>query len=495
MISKTVSEFVFYAKTHLYLEEDDALYFTNQLLHHFGESVPFADEIDETGIAGLSVPDQLVEHLVSDLSEKGVSQEESLREADYVLGLLSPRPSAVNAVFSSLLEAGEAKEATEYLYRLGVDNYYYQKTNVDKNIVWDASYPDGPSLRISINLSKPEKSNKDIAKLVKSAPTGYPKCALCLENLGYYGDERHAARSSIRMVPITLAGEGWHLQYSPYGYYDRHCIAFKDEHTPMKIERKTFERQLDFVDLFPHFFIGSNSDLPIVGGSILNHQHFQGGGASLPLFEAPNKRLIKRFEKGSELHEVDFYISCLKLVGSSREEIVDIGDRILSTWRNHDDSGNEIISHDETGLHNTITTFTRKIGGHYEVYLALRNNRCDERYPDGIFHAHPEYHAIKKEGIGLIEAAGLFILPARLKRQMQEVEEAVALPKDEYLAKYPDLALFESMIETMKKDNISAKTYVNRVCQGILRNVAVYKDTPQGQAGLEAFLKEAFPDD
>jgi len=497
MLSKIIAKFIYYAKTHLYLDKEDAIYFENQLLHHFAEELPCGEEIEKEAIASLEVPDTLVEELCGYLEVRGLDKEEALREADYVLGLLSPRPSLVNDTFNALLEEGASKEATEYLYELGVHNYYYQKTHVDKNILWDASFPDGPSLSISINLSKPEKSNKDIAKLVKTAPAGYPKCALCLENLGYYGDERHAARSSIRMVPIRLANEDWHLQYSPYGYYNRHCIAFMDEHTPMKVERKTFERELDFVDLFPHFFIGSNSDLPIVGGSILNHQHFQGGEVILPLFKAPNRELISSFPQGSKLYELDFYITCFKLVGSIKEELIDIGDKILSTWREYSDITNDIVAKDEEGIHNTITTFTRKIGNTYEVYLALRNNRCNAQYPEGIFHAHPEYHMIKKEGIGLIEAAGLFILPARLSRQIKEIEEvlSLSLEKEEYLAQYPDLDIFEDMIKTMKEEAVSAKEYINRSCQGILRNVAVYKNTPKGKEGLKTFLKEVFAND
>lgn len=493
MLEKTIKEFVCYAKTHWGLEEEDAIYYSNILLHEFSLDAPYEGEIDTEAISSYTVPDPLIAALSKDLAERGKDEAESERAADFILGLLSPIPSATNERFLEIerKEGGEA--ALSYLYQLSIDNHYFQKTKVDRNLVWEASFKDGPSLTISINLSKPEKNNKDIAKLLTVKSSDYPKCALCEENLGFYGDMKHAARTNIRFVPLNLAGERWFLQYSPYGYFSKHLIAFDKRHTPMVISRKTFERLFDFVDRFPFFFIGSNSDLPIVGGSILNHEHFQGGKPTLPLLKAAKKEIVYRSDKGSEVSLLDFYVSALSLEGKDRIDLINIAARILETWRPYTDVSCNIISGVGEDRHNAVTSFAEKKGDMYRLILVLRNNRTDETYPDGIFHAHPEYHPIKKEGIGLIEAAGLFILPARLLRQEKEVDDVVTknLNKEAALALYPDIAPFFPMIETMKKEKIDSREYINRVCQGILRNVAVYKDDRAGQEGFHRFIKEA----
>lgn len=496
MLAKTLKEFIVYAKSHLRLDVEDAIYFENILLHEFHLDAPFDGEVDEEGIASLSVPDSLIESLILDLKLEGHDESEGERAADFILGLLSPVPSEVNRRFLSLEKEKGGKEAFLDLYKLAIDNHYFQKTRVDKNILWEAHFEDGAPLQISINLSKPEKNNKDIAKLLKTKSTDYPKCALCKENLGFYGDEKHAARTNIRLIDLSLAGEPWFLQYSPYGYFPKHLIAVHEEHTPMAICRKTFERLFDFVDRFPFFFIGSNSDLPIVGGSILNHEHFQGGEPVLPLLKAENKERVFVSEKGSVVSIVDFYISALRIEGKDRKDVIDIGERILNAWRPYTDESNCIVSGLGEERHNTVTPFAEKKGDAYRLTIGLRNNRTDEKYPDGIFHAHPEYHAIKKEGIGLIEAAGLFILPARLLRQEKEVDDVVKknLSDEEALSVYPDIAPFFGMIKTMRERRLTSKEYINSVCQGILRNVAVYKDDEKGQKGFHAFLRSVFHD-
>lgn len=489
MLNKDIKELVKYALTHLGAKEEDAIYLENLLLGQVKELEPYEGEIDEYHIAGLSVPDEIADKLKKDLLEKGYEEAEAEREVDKLFGLVSPLPSAVNRRFGELKDISPSL-AGEYLYDLSVNNGYLKKTLVEKNIVWEADYPDGPSLTITINLSKPEKDNKAIAAAMKKANTAYPKCALCKENLGYYGDHKTPARSSIRFVPITVNEEEWYLQYSPYGYFDHHLIAFKKEHLPMHISITTVKRLLSFVEQFPSFFLGSNSDLPIVGGSILTHEHYQGGNPVLPLFRCSDKEVIKVTEKGTKISILDFYPSSLRITGKDKEEIIHYAEKAINRWKEYDDLENGIIHESSGASHNTVTPFARMANGEYEVSLILRNNRTNDEYPDGIFHAHPEYFAIKKEGIGLIEAAGLFVLPARLKRQLKEVEETLSLSEEEAIKKYPDVALFSSFRKHILEKGISPKEGVNEVCQGILRNVAVFKDDDKGHKGMKKFVEE-----
>lgn len=491
MIEKTIDELVYYAKVHLDLDFEDEIYFKNILLHLFNKDTPYIGEIDKEAIEKLSVPDILIQEIIdSEVKENGLSEEEAFLKADFVLGLLSPTPSKVNEKFFSLLKNGD-KDAMNYLYDLSVANGYFQKTKVDQNLEWNASFSDGPSLKITINLSKPEKNNKDIAKLLTKVSSDYPKCRLCHDNLGFYGDAKKPARSTIRFIPLTLAGEKWYFQYSPYGYFKKHGICFKDEHTPMHIEHKTFVRLLDFVDMFPSFFLGSNSDLPIVGGSILDHEHFQGGLPVLPIFDAKNLEEVYHSDKNTTVSILDFYLSVLKIEGENREDVIAQADKILDSWLSYDDLENEIISNENGVRHNAITLISHKKDGKYNLYLLLRNNRTNDKYPEGIFHAHPEYFSIKHEGIGLIEAAGLFILPTRLKRQIQEAKNSAVLPEKEYLAKYPDMKDFSDMINAIKGGE-TAEEYINNVCRNILRNVAVFKNTEKGKQGFKKFVNKVF---
>lgn len=489
MIEKTIAKLIHYAKTHLSLDGEDAVYLTNVLLHLFEKKEPFAGEIDCQEIEAMEVPDYLIAEIIDfEVKENGLSQADAFRKADFAMGILSPLPSKANDKFASyLLESGD--KALDYLYDLSIANGYFQKTKVDQNIVWDASFSNGPSLTITINLSKPEKNNKDIARLVSEKSSDYPKCPLCHENLGYYGDGKHPARSSIRFVPLSLAGERWYFQYSPYGYFEKHGICFAEEHVPMHIERKTFQRLLDFVSLFPSFFMGSNSDLPIVGGSILNHEHFQGGLPTLPIFRAEERKEAFHTKKKTSVSILDFYDSCLLLRGHGKEDVIDVAYEILNQWLVYDDLERDIIANENGIRHNAVTSLARKIGDDYLLYIILRNNRCNDEYPDGIFHAHPEYFPIKKEGIGLIEASGLFVLPARLKRQLAEAKASSSLKEEDYLRKYPDMADFRDLIESLKKGE-SETEYINNVCRSILNNVAVFKNDENGQKGFELFLRK-----
>lgn len=491
MIEKTIRELVIYAKTHLGLKGLDLVYCENLLLRELHVAAPYEGEVDEKAIAKVIVPDAYLEaieaHCVSVL---GMTNAQAERESAFLMGLLTPPPEAVDAEFKKRY-ASSPEAATSYLYDLAVASNYYQKTKVDRNIVYDAPFEDGSKLEISINLSKPEKNNKDIAKLVHAKKSGYPACQLCLENLGYEGRDDHPARGNLRLVSLMLNGEKWYLQYSPYGYFEKHCILFHESHTPMEISRRIFAALVAFVDAFPHFFIGSNSDLPIVGGSILNHEHFQGGFHVLPIFHSKEKEEIKLSRHpGVTLHVMDFYDTVLKIEGEDKEKVLDLAEEITLAWRKYEDKSCDIIPSSEGAQHSTVTPLVRKVNGKYQLFLILRNNRCDDRFPGGIFHAHPEYAHIKQEGIGLIEASGLFILPARLKRQAALVEEIARAhtPKEEYLKEHPDLEGFDDMIKALE-GGMSARAYMAEVCRKILGNVAVFKNDEKGQEGLARFLR------
>ena len=490
MIEKSIKELVFYAKTHLFLERLDEIYATNMLLGYFHIDAPYEGEIDEEAIKAMETPDPIVEVLEKDLQEKGVAAGEAERQVIFVLGALSPRPSAVQDAFNGL-EDVSPKEATEYLYDVSVKNYYVRKTQIDKNIHFDAHFQSGSDLEVSINLSKPEKKNSDIAKLLVQKSTTYPRCLLCEENVGFYGTDRHPARGNLRFIEMELEGRTWFLQFSPYGYFDRHCILFQKEHEKMEVSPRIFATLLAFVDRFPHYFMGSNADLPIVGGSILNHEHFQGGAHLLPVMRASVKEIIPISNKKVEVGVLDFYDTVLRVCSKDKEELLSVATKILDTWRGYDDAKQGIFHETDGVAHNTITGIARKVDDTYMLFMILRNNRCDETYPDGIFHVHPERQHIKSEGIGLIEAAGLFILPARLKRQGAEVEDVIKsnLTQEEALQKYPDFAPFWEMSQKMKKENQSLEDYLAEVCQNILMDVAVFKHDENGRAGLAAFME------
>ena len=491
-LNQCIASLIAYAKANLSLPELDAIYVANLLYKEWGVSSPYEGEIDEASFAKMSRPDALWEELVKALEQKGREAGEAEREAAYAFGLLTASPSLCERHFFETYQDSSPKDATDYLYDLGVKNGYIALSKIEKNVVFDATFPTEPSIEVTINLSKPEKNNKDIAKLLtKKENSDYPKCFLCKENLGYEGTSSHPARENLRFVGLNLDGERWYLQYSPYGYFNEHCIVFSSKHSRMSVSKRIFSKLFAFVDLFPHYFIGCNADLPIVGGSILDHEHFQGGGHMLPLLNASSKRsFLSPLHPSIKLEELDYYVSCLRLSGKNKEEILDLAGKILAKWRVYDDPSCNIIHEDDGGEHNTITSLAKKEGEVYSLFLILRNNRTDETYPDGIYHAHPEYFHIKKEGIGLIEAAGRFILPARLVRQSKLIEEGLKKGQSnaQIIAENPELQDFGRMMDGLR-DGSSLEAYLGGVCQNILKNVAVYKNTPEGEKGLERFLQ------
>lgn len=504
MILDTIDALILYAKYHLDLNNElDQIYFRNLLLEELGLDKPneVFDTSREEEIKNMIVPDVLIEELNSYLiNELHYDFKEAELKYTKIIGILTPRPSEVYNKFKEIYQNKGDAQALDYLYQISIKNYYFQKTNVDKNIVWKTDFDD-KNIEVSINLSKPEKNNKDIAKMLakpKTQDVKYPKCLLCLENLGFKGTASHPARENIRIIPLTLDNKEWYLQYSPYGYFKKHCIVFSKNHENMVVCRHSFKSLIDFVTLFPSFFIGSNSDLPIVGGSILTHQHFQGGEHLLPIMQTKTEYEFKLNNfKDVKLFKLDWYNTCLLLESKNQDDIVEVATRILDAWREYDDVENEIYHETNGAKHNTITSACRKIDDTYYLYLILRNNRCNEKYPDGIFHAHPEYHHIKKEGIGIIEAMGLFVLPGRLVRQKEEIKNCLKsnLSDEEVLTKYPDLDTFLEMIHELKS-NYNQSTiekdidrYIENVCKNILDNTAVFKNTEAGQKGLKQFIE------
>ncbi len=489
-MEKTLKELVALATIHLGLAKEDELYVYQMLLGHYKGLHPYEGEIDVEALRALDRPDEIRKKLAKHLLDMGYVGKRVDEEISFLFGMVTPLPSKVREVFCDLYKE-DPEKATEYLFSLAVYSDYVKKSAIENNIVFSRKASWGKEIEVSINLSKPEKKNSDIAKLL-SAPkvSEYPACALCYQNLGYYGDDKHADRSNLRFIPLEIEGERWYLQFSPYGYFKRHCIVFSAKHTPMQINVDVFKTLLGFVDQFPHYFLGSNADLPIVGGSILNHEHFQGGEHLLPLTKADMKK--RYLQRGSlTVDRVAFPVSTLLVRSTKKEEVLEAAEKILVTWREYDDEENSILAHTEGKNHNTTSLVCRKEKGVYFLYMMLRNNRCDENYPDGIFHVHPDKSHIKSEGIGLIEASGLFILPARLKRQGAQVEECIAkgYTLEEAKKHFDDIEPFWGMVERMRKTGESLEDYLGDVCENILKDVAVFKDDEKGEAGFDRFVE------
>ena len=492
-----IEELIEYGKIHLGLFKLDAIYARNQIMHLLDVNAPFDGEIDKEYISNLSVPDELIEDLKEYLISKNAANPDLI--CTQVMGMITPAPSIVG---HKVLELEEEKcgSGLDYLYNLSIKNNYIQKTAIDKNIYFKKQYDDN-FIEITINLSKPEKNNKDIAKLLtKSNDIKYPKCPLCIDNIGFFGSETQAGRENIRFVPVFLNNEFWFLQYSPYSYFDHHAIVINEKHSNMTIDETTYLKLLQFVEKFPTFFVGSNADLPIVGGSILNHEHYQGGLHLLPVFYAKDRKVY--LDNGKiKISILDWYNSVIRIESAEISQIVKFCSDFHNKWKNYNDENVDILSHSGDVRHSTITPIARRIGDTYQMNLILRNNRCNEEYPDGIFHAHPEHHNIKHEGIGLIEAMGLFILPARLKRQMGYVKDILIsnIPLSEFYEKYEDLIVHKNMIDKLVKKhgrNLSLESAKNAIadfigdtCKDILCNTAVFKNDEKGQNAFDKFMK------
>ena len=477
--------------------EEDVIYTTNRLLELFE-----LDELEERDNVTMR-EDELEEVLKGMLDyayEKGILKENSVVYRDLfdtkIMGMLMPRPSEVIRHFHELYEQVSPEAATDYYYKLSRDSDYIRRYRICKDMKWVAPTKYG-DLDITINLSKPEKDPKAIAAAKLAKQAGYPKCLLCRENEGYAGRVNHPARQNHRIIPVTINGSQWGFQYSPYVYYNEHCIVFNCQHTPMKIERNAFIKLFDFVKLFPHYFLGSNADLPIVGGSILSHDHFQGGHYTFAMAKAPIEQhvVLPGFED-VEAGIVKWPLSVLRIRHKDSNRLVDLATHVLEVWRGYTDEEAFIYAETNGEPHNTITPIARKVGDTYELDLTLRNNITTEEHPLGVYHPHAEYHHIKKENIGLIEVMGLAVLPARLKGEMELLEEYILEGKDissneqiekhaewvkKFLPKYPEIT----------KENIHGilQKEIGIVFTHVLENAGVYKCTTEGREAFMRFLE------
>lgn len=495
MAEKLIEELLIYAKKNLDLKGLDIIYLKSLLMAEFKITAPYSKSLSNKeikAIKNLQVPDKLISQICDLATAKNLCLEGmELSFASKIMALLSPSPENTVKKFNRIKNAKGIKFATQYLYDLSIKNNYIQKTAIDKNIVWRADFEDN-FLELTINLSKPEKDNKEIARQLKQASVSYPLCMLCPENLGFEGNFSKPPRQNLRIVPVKLGGEEWFMQYSPYLYYEQHCIAFSKEHKPMKVDISTVQKLIDFVDVFPEYFIGSNASLPIVGGSILSHEHFQGGGHKMPLHYAQDKDFYKGISD-VKISTVKWYNSVIRIKSKNKDSIITSAKTIFDKWQDYNDEECKIISK-TIDLHNAITPIMRKENGEYVLELILRNNRTNDSYPDGIFHAHAEYHNIKKEGIGLIEAMGLYILPARLKNQTEEIIKILCNER----VYEDDLQTHKKMIElllnkhsnTLNKEQAekAVNGYINDVCKNILINTAVFKPDEKGQKAFNKFL-------
>ena len=415
-----------------------------------------------------------------------------------LMNVFAARPSEVMSEFAVLYKTQGPQAATDKFYHDARALNYIRTDRVAKNRVWKAATPYG-RLDITINMSKPEKDPKDIAAALQVKASGYPQCLLCKENEGYAGHAAHPARQNLRLIALDLLQDGkpWYLQYSPYVYYNEHCICLSDKHEPMKLTKNSFARLLAFVDILPHYFIGSNADLPIVGGSILTHDHFQGGRYTFAMEQAPVEKTfkIKKFPR-VKAGIVRWPMSVIRLNGS-KKDLTDAADYILKKWRAYSDPQADILAFSGKTPHNTITPIARRRGKLFEMDLVLRNNRTTPEFPLGIFHPHAEVHHIKKENIGLIEVMGLAVLPARLAGELEALAQALirrdlkAIEKDPALQKHAAWAaqLLQKHTFTAKNAKNILQKEVGLVFAKVLEYAGVYKRTPQGQAAFERFLK------
>ena len=495
MVNHAIKQLVSYGVAHHLLEKEDIIYTTNVLL-----DLMKLDDYEAPGeVEAIDTPEQLeqvLNVLLEDAVRRGLIEEDSVVLRDLfdtrLMNALMPRPSQVIREFYKRYKVSP-KEATDYYYDLSRASDYIRTYRVAKDQKWVVATEYG-DLDITINLSKPEKDPKMIA-LAKTMPANsYPKCLLCIENEGYAGRVNHPARENHRIIPIRIQDRPWGFQYSPYVYYNEHCIVLNGEHTPMSICHDTFVKLFDFVKQFPHYFLGSNADLPIVGGSILSHDHFQGGNYEFAMAKAPveTRLTFSRFEDISA-GIVKWPMSVIRLNGPHAERLIELSDKILDTWRGYTDEAAFIYAETDGEPHNTITPIVRMRNGNYEIDLVLRNNITTKEHPMGLYHPWEEYHHIKKENIGLIEVMGLAALPARLKDEMAALKDAIIASEDLYqnenLSKHADW--IENILhkyDTIDKDTIDdiLKKEIGIVFKEILECSGVYK---RNEAGKKAFMR------
>ncbi len=508
MIQESVKKLVAYALRTGLIEKEDIIFTVNSLLIELNlDSAEF--EIAEIEKCATEIPaddkqlGQYLESVLKDIDDyavaNGIIESDSVVYRDLfdtkLMGLMVERPSAIIKKFNEKY-AKSPQDATDYYYNLSKNSDYIRRYRISKDMKWVAPTEYG-DLDITINLSKPEKDPKAIAAARNAKQSGYPKCQLCWENEGYSGRVDHPARENHRIIPVTIQNSKWGFQYSPYVYYNEHCIVFNSQHIPMKIEHNTFCKLFDFVKQFPHYFVGSNADLPIVGGSILSHDHFQGGHYTFAMAKAPVERsfVVEGFEDVSS-GIVKWPMSVIRLSGKDTDRIIALADVILNKWRGYTDEAAFVFAETDGVPHNTITPIARKNGENYELDLVLRNNITTDEHPLGVYHPHAQLHHIKKENIGLIEVMGLAVLPARLKEEMAQLKDAILegkdLRADEILAKHADwVDEFMKKYDSVTKENIDeiVQNEIGEVFMHVLEDAGVYKRTQEGQAAFDRFTK------
>lgn len=492
-INSLIAQLVQYGKEKGLVAKEDEIYTINRLLE-----ILHLDEYKETVCEEEMKLEDILAQIMDWAYENGVMQENSVVYRDLfdtkLMGALVPAPSVVIKKFRELYKESP-KKATDFYYDFSCNTDYIRRYRIAKDRKWKAETEYG-TLDITINLSKPEKDPKAIAAAKNAKQSAYPKCLLCKENEGYAGRIDHPARQSHRIMPVEIDGKPWGFQYSPYVYYNEHCILFNKEHTPMKIDESAFRKLLDFIRQFPHYFIGSNADLPIVGGSILAHEHFQGGHYEFAMERAGIKKeiTIPGFEQ-IEAGIVNWPMSVIRIRHTDAGLLVKAASHILESWRKYTDEDFFIYAQTDGEPHNTITPIARMRDGKYEFDLVLRNNITTKEHPLGVFHPHQELHHIKKENIGLIEVMGLAVLPARLKNEMKRLGEFIVAGKDissdEELAKHADwVENFISSYDSVTEENVEEilQKEIGEVFKKVLEHAGVYKNTKQGMEGFMRFI-------
>lgn len=501
--AKEVERLIDFALRNKMIDEYDVVPTRNSLLDLFKISEPYTGE---KTVENGDNPSEILQQLLDYAAEIGLLEINTTTYRDLldakIMGLLMPRQSEIIRNFESTTLVKGIQKATDDFYALSKASNYIRMDRIEKNLYWLTGTEYG-DLEITINLSKPEKDPRDIIAAKSLPQANYPKCLLCIENVGYAGNVNHPARQNHRVIPVTMAEEQWFFQYSPYVYYNEHCILFKGEHEPMQISVKTFERLFDFIEKFPHYFIGSNADLPIVGGSILSHEHFQGGRHVFPMeTAAEEKRFIHQNYEDVKVSIVKWPMSVVRASCKDKAKLIKFSFELLETWKQYSDESADIVafSNKDGALipHNTITPIARmNKDGDYEVDLVLRNNRTSEQHPDGIFHPHKELHHVKKENIGLIEVMGLAVLPSRLEVELGKIEDILTGVKDvDGIEESSDLFKHKSWIEDMlakngkltdkEKAKELLKQEVGEKFLKVLMDAGVYK---RNTDGLKAFTR------
>ena len=490
-IETYIDSLVSYAMNCGLAEPEDHMVLTNRLLELLGkdEYIP-SDEPQSEDL------EEILAGLLDYACANGIC-DDNITARDLfdtkLMGALTPMPREVIKTFKEKY-AQSPEAATDWYYKLSCDTDYIRRYRIVKDMRWKYESEYG-EIDITINLSKPEKDPKAIAAAKNAPQSAYPKCLLCVENEGYAGRMNHPARQNHRVIPVTIAGGQWRLQYSPYVYYNEHCIVFNSQHIPMKIDKAAFEKLLDFVTVFPHYFVGSNADLPIVGGSILSHEHFQGGHYTFAMETAPVEKEVA-FAGFEDIKAgiVKWPMSVLRLRGKDPKRIADLADKILTAWRGYSDETVGVVAFSDGEPHNTITPIARRRGEDYELDLVLRCNITTEEHPLGVFHPHADKHHIKKENIGLIEVMGLAVLPSRLKKELADLAEAIVAGKD--IAADETLSKHAAWVDELKKqytftaenahDIILKET--GKVFSEVLEDAGVYKNTEEGKAAFLRFV-------